>query len=327
MSEPAIFAMLCVALISGTGYVIDMIMTEWQISLREAGLSLLEALALRVPGAPSAFLRQLCKKQRVSVNNRPAEAGSHVYAGETITVKTSQRWQECLALSQLQPEQILYEDVQCMVVNKPAGLAIHRALGHDDNLLKRIQDFLRLRGETFRVAPIHRLDIGTSGSVLFGKGRASISQLGQMIMAGQMTKHYLALIEGCITRTGELATAVPAKGSAKTALTMFRPVANTDKYTLLELELVTGRRHQIRHQLAAIGSPIIGDTRYRGKVINGVDRPFLHCHHLAFPQPTTGQAVDIRCPLPLDLSILLNTLGFSEKAHTEENGQNSATWL
>lgn len=319
--------MLSVVPISSTGYVMDMIMSEWQINLREDGLSLLAALALRVPGAPSAFLRQLCKKQRVAVNNRPAEADSLVHAGETIAVKTSQRWQECLALSHLQPAQILYEDIQCMVVNKPAGLAIHRALGQDDNLLQRIQDFLRLRGETFKVAPIHRLDIGTSGSVLFGKGRASISQLGKMIMAGQMTKHYLALIEGSITRTGELATAVPAKGSTKTALTMFRPVASTDKYTLLELELVTGRRHQIRHQLAAIGSPIIGDTRYHGKVINGVDRPFLHCHHLAFSKPTTGQVVDIRCQLPLDLSILLNSLGFPEKAHAEENGQNSATWL
>jgi len=294
--------------------------TEWKTNLREEDLSLVEALALRVPAAPKALLRQLCKKQRVTVNYRPAEANSRVHADETIAVKTSQRWHECLAQSHLQPEQILYEDGQCMVVNKPAGLAIHRALGHDDNLLLRIRDFLRLRGETFQVAPIHRLDIGTSGAVLFGKGRASISQLGQMIMAGQMIKHYLALIEGCITQPGELDTAVPAKGNIKSALTRFRPIANTDRFTLLELELVTGRRHQIRHQLAATGAPIIGDTRYRGKAIEGMDRPFLHCHHLVFPQLATGQTVDIRCQLSLDLMTLLNSLGFSHKAGAEEGG-------
>jgi len=309
-----------VALTSCNGYVMSMIATEWKISLREENLPLLEALALRVPAAPDAFLRQLCKKQRVTVNKQPAEADSCFRAGETIAVKTSQRWQECLAQSHLQPGQILYEDMYCMVINKPAGLAIHHALGQDDNLLQRIQDFLRLRGETFQVSPIHRLDIGTSGAVLFGKGRASISQLGQMIMAGQMTKHYLALIEGCITRPGELDSSVPAKGSTKTALTRFRPVANTDKYTLLELQLVTGRRHQIRHQLAAIGSPIIGDTRYHGKVISDVDRPFLHCHHLTFLQPVTGQTVDIRCQLSLDLLRLLKSLGFSHRAITEDEG-------
>jgi RluA family pseudouridine synthase len=303
----------------------SMDITEWQINLREEDLSLLEALALRVPAASGAFLRQLCKKQRVAVNKQPAEADSHVHAGDIIEVKTSQRWQECLAQSHLEPAQILYEDAQCMVVNKPAGLAIHHALDHDDNLLLRIRNFLRLRGETFQVAPIHRLDIGTSGAVLFGKGRASISQLGQMIMAGEMTKHYLALVEGCIKRSGELNSAVPAKGSMKTALSRFRPVANTNQYTLLELELVTGRHHQIRRQLAAIGSPIIGDSRYRGTVVNDMDRPFLHCHHLVFRQPATDKTVEIHCRLSQDLSMLLNFLGFSEISLREKDEENSAT--
>ncbi|MDT8443195.1 MAG: pseudouridine synthase [Desulfuromonadales bacterium] len=297
----------------------NMHVTEWQINLREENLSLLEALALRIPAAPGAFLRQLCKKQRVIVNKQSAEADSHVHAGDIIEVKASQRWQECLEQSHLEPGQILYEDVQCMVVNKPAGLAVHHALDHDDNLLLRIRSFLRLRGETFQVAPIHRLDIGTSGAVLFGKGRASISQLGQMVMAGEMTKHYLALVEGCISLSGELNSAVPAKGQMKSAFSRFRPVANTSQYTLLELELVTGRHHQIRHQLAAIGSPIIGDSRYRGTVVSDINRPFLHCHHLAFPQPATGKTVDIHCRLSSDLSMLLNSLGFSQSFLKEKH--------
>jgi len=284
--------------------------TEWTINTREEKLPLLEALLLRVPAASKGFLRQLCKKQRITVDNHIAEADRCVQAGETVTVKTSQRWLEFLGQSRIQPAQILYEDDQCMVIDKPAGLAIHRAHGHDDNLLWRVQDFLRLRGETFQVAPIHRLDIGTSGAVLFGKGHAAISQLGRMIMAGQATKRYLALVEGCITVPGELSSAVPAKGSSKEALTRFRPVAAIDGYTLLELELITGRHHQIRYQLAEAGWPIIGDKRYRGKLMDGVEWPFLHCHQLAFPQPTTGQTIDVKCPLPEGLCQQLKNLGF-----------------
>jgi len=298
---------------SSNGYVMNTIMNEWKINIREENKPLLEALSLRVPAAPRAFLRQLCKKQRITVGSHIAEADRYVRAGEIITIKTSQRWLECLEQSRLQPEQILYEDEQCIVLNKPAGLAIHRAQGHDDNLLWRVQDFLRLRSETFRVAPIHRLDIGTSGAVLFGKGHAAISQLGKMIMAGQATKRYLALVSGCIAQPGELNSAVPAKGRTKESLSRFRPIDSTGKFTLLELELVTGRQHQIRHQLAVAGWPIIGDTRYQGKVVNGMNRPFLHCHHLAFPQSVTGAIIDVTCPLSEDLQEQLKALGFPEE--------------
>ncbi len=282
--------------------------SEWQINLREENLPLLEALSLRVPAAPKAFLRQLCKKQRVTIDGHIIKADHTVRAGEAVAVKASQRWLDCLEQSRIQPEQVLYEDVQCMVINKPAGLAIHRAHGHDDNLLWRVQDFLRLRGETFQVAPIQRLDIGTSGAALFGKGHASISQLGQMIMDGKATKRYLALVSGCITSPGELSSAVPAKGSIKESLTRFKPVASVDEYSLLELELITGRRHQIRYQLANAGWPILGDTRYRGKIIDGMDRPFLHCHHLSFKHPETGRSIEINCPLPEDLCRQMKTL-------------------
>ncbi len=298
---------------SSNGYVMNTVMNEWKINIREENRPLLEALSLRVPAAPRAFLRQLCKKQRITVDSHVAEADRYVRAGEIITIKTSKRWLECLEQSRLQPEQILYEDEQCIVLNKPAGLAIHRAQGHDDNLLWRVQDFLRLRSETFRVAPIHRLDIGTSGAVLFGKGHAAISQLGKMIMAGQATKRYLALVSGCIAQPGELNSAVPAKGRIKESLSRFRPLDSTDEFTLLELELVTGRQHQIRHQLAIAGWPIIGDTRYQGKVVNGMNRPFLHCHHLAFPQPVTGAIIDVTCPLSEDLQEQLKALGFPEE--------------
>lgn len=293
--------------------------TEWQINFREANRPLLEALALRVPAAPVAFLRQLCKKQRILLDHSPAETDHSARIGATITVKGSQRWAECLDKSRIHPGQILYEDDLCMVINKPAGLAIHRAQGHDDNLLHRLQDFLHLRGETFLVAPIHRLDIGTSGAVLFGKGRAAISCLGRAIMAGLVNKHYLALVTGEVTLSGELDSTVPAKGRVKEALTRFRPVATVGNYTLLELELLTGRQHQIRRQLAESGSPIVGDERYHGTALHDLNRPFLHCHRLAFPQPDGDRRVDVSCPLSEDLKNRLTSLGFvREESHWQK---------
>ena len=286
------------------------VMTEWKINQRETDLPLLDALALRVPAAPRALLRQLCKKQRVAVDSCNAAAEQIVHAGETISVRSSLRWRECLEQSRLQPGQILYEDKHCMVIDKPARLAVHRALGHDDNLLQRIADFLRLRGETFKVAPIHRLDIGTSGAVLIGKGRASASQLGKMIMAGLATKHYLAMVSGSISLPGELTSPVPAKGSHKAALTRFRPITGSGSCTLMELELVTGRRHQIRRQLAEAGCPVLGDTRYGGTVMPGLARIFLHCHQLIFQQPETGAMISINSAVPEELQEHMQALGF-----------------
>ena len=289
-------------------------MTQWQINLREENLPLHEALALRVPTAPTAFLRQLCKKQRVSVNKDTAEASRLTRVGETIAVKNSQRWLECIEKLPVKPEQILYEDSDSIVLNKPAGLAIHRAVGHEDNLLHRVQDFLSLRKETFQVSPVHRLDIGTSGAVLFGKGRAAISKLGQMMIADQFSKSYLALVSGKLTEPGELDSEVPAKGKVKEALTRYKPLASTESYTLLELQLVTGRHHQIRHQLAVSGHPIIGDARYRGELIDGLDHPLLHCHQLTFPQSNDERTITVKAPFPEDLSELLVALHFAPTA-------------
>jgi 23S rRNA pseudouridine955/2504/2580 synthase len=286
-------------------------MTQWQINRREENLPLHEALALRVPTAPTAFLRQLCKKQRVSVNEDKAEASKLTRFGETIVVKNSQRWLECIEKLPVKPEQILYEDSDCIVLNKPAGLAIHRAVGHEDNLLHRLQDFLSLRKENFQVSPVHRLDIGTSGAVLFGKGRAAISTLGQMLIAGQFSKNYLALVSGKLTEPGELNSEVPAKGKIKEALTRYKPLASTENCTLLELQLATGRHHQIRYQLAVSGYPIVGDARYRGQLINELDRPFLHCHQLIFPRAKDEQVITIKAPLPEDLTSLLTGLQFA----------------
>ncbi len=211
-------------------------------------------------------------------------------------VKSSSRWLELLELSPVHPAEILYEDTECLVINKPAGLAVHNAQGHDDNLKSRLQGFLHLRREMFQVAPVHRLDAGTSGAILFGKGKKATSQLGQELMAGGMSKRYLALVQGVVVEAGELTAPVLAKGSMKSALTRFRPIDNNGRTTLLELELVTGRRHQIRKQLSEAGWPIIGDSRYYRRSIVAAKRLLLHCHFLACRNPISARMIEIDSP-------------------------------
>lgn len=281
---------------------------EWQTNIREDGLTLQQAIALRVPTAPRAYVKQICKKGRVSVNSGHACADQKVTAGDSITVNASMRFLECLQQSEIHPDQILYEDRDCVVINKPAGVAVHRAVGHDDNLLSRIQKFYRQRGEKFQIAPIQRLDLGTSGIVLFGKGRSAISQLGRAITDGLLTKRYLALVSGHFKEPTVLTTQVRAKGKAKGAETSIQPLDMRQDYTLLDITLGTGRQHQIRQHLAGIGFPIVGDSRYGGEKLTGLDRTFLHSHQLIFPHPVTSQPVKIQCPLPETLTAILKTL-------------------
>jgi 23S rRNA-/tRNA-specific pseudouridylate synthase len=140
-----------------------------------------------------------------------------------------------------------------------------------------------------------------------------------MIMANEAVKHYLALVEGCITLPGALTSPVPTKGRCKSALTRFHPIANAGDYTLLDLELLTGRHHQIRHQLATANRPIVGDSRYSGTTIDGLGRLFLHCHQLTFRQPITEQKIEIICPLPGELRALLRQLGFAPDSFIKHN--------
>jgi len=300
-------------------------MTEWRVNIREAGFPLPEAIILRVPSAPIGFVRKLCKKQRVVVGGMVGNINQTVQFGEHIFIKSSDRWHELLQHSPIQPAEILYEDTECLVLNKPSGLAVHNSQGHDDNLKSRLQVFLHQRREIFQLAPIHRLDAGTSGAILFGKGKKATGQLGQVLMAGRMNKRYLALVQGVVVEAGELTTPVLAKGRMKPALTRFRPIDDNGWATLLELELVTGRRHQIRKQLFEAGWPIIGDSRYHNKSTVTAGRLLLHCRFLAYQNPVSNRMIEIDSPLPEDFIAELRRLGFPTHGILEFIPQNTAT--
>lgn len=282
-------------------------MTEWLILSTDAN-NPLDFLANRLPRVPRSYLRQLLRKGRVRREDGPLDESDRLRPGERVILPESARLRQLLALPPVPA--ILYETREMLIVDKPAGLAVHGSKGHEqDHLLGRIQALLHERRVSYSVAPVHRLDLETSGPILFAKGRQAAGRLGQIFMDGAAHKSYLALVVGKLAGAGRLESPVRAKGKLKTATTDYRTLAEIGDFTLVELELLSGRTHQIRQQLAAVSHPLGGDRRYGGPTPPGLGRLFLHCRKLALPDPFGGPHVLVDSPLPEELAQFLRTLG------------------
>jgi len=286
-------------------------MPEMIVATTEAGLPLEAFLQQRLAAAPMAYLRKLVKDGKI---HRSSAVSAAVVAGERIILPDSRRLLDLLAQSEKMELTILHETEQLLVLDKPSGLATHAGQGHEeDNLTSRVAGLLNRRGEHFMAAPIQRLDRETSGVVLFGKGKKNCSILGTMMMTATVTKIYLALVQGKIVTDGTLTTEIPAKGKTKTAVTSYQVLAANDSASLLQIELGTGRQHQIRRQFQQIGHPLYGDRRYPGPYPKNLSRLFLHCHQLEFVDPFTNSPLKISSPLPQDLTDFLKVSGLVDR--------------
>ena len=266
----------------------------------EEHLPFLVLLQHRIPLAPASYLRQLLRQRKITVGDVPLDTEKRLPVGTVVLLPESKRLRELWAMTTLQ---ILFETRDLLIVAKPPGLAVHASEGHEaDNLTARCQELLKQRGDRFSIAPVHRLDLETSGPLLFGKGKAACSALGKLFMDDQVEKSYLALVQGEMSGEKSLEGLVPAKGKLKNARTDVRTLASNASATLLEIRLHSGRQHQIRRQLAEIGHPLFGDKRYGGPYPSELPRLFLHCHRLAFLDPCSGKQIDCEVPLPADLA-------------------------
>ena len=283
-------------------------MPEFIVSAEDAGLTAESFLQKSIPAAPVGYLRQLFKKGKVKSGDGNVAASDCLAIGTKISVPASARIQELMSAprSSRPKLDILYESREILIVNKPAGLAIHSSKGHErDNLTSRVAECLSDRGDKYQVAPVQRLDLETSGPVLFGKGKKSCSELGKLFIQGDVVKTYLALVDGKLMGRGDLQSEIPAKGKLKTARTSYQALVSHDHASLLELQLHTGRQHQIRRQLADVGHPLYGDRRYKGPCPRKLPRLFLHCRSLALTDPFSHQSIEVNCPLPKDLNRFL----------------------
>jgi tRNA pseudouridine65 synthase len=218
---------------------------------------------------------------------------------------------------------LLFVDDTIVAVNKPSGLLVHRGWGRDEDVaLFRVRDLVR-----GRVYPVHRLDRGTSGALVFARTPEAAAILGRSFEAHRVEKRYLALVRGVPPETGVIDHAIPngEGGPRVPALTRFAVVAHSpvDRCTLLLAAPATGRTHQIRRHFKHISHPIVGDVNYGSGEINrhhraryGLQRLALHALAIALPHPATGALLEIVAPVPDDLGLALERLGLPRDVPT-----------
>jgi 23S rRNA pseudouridine1911/1915/1917 synthase len=213
---------------------------------------------------------------------------------------------------------VAYEDEHLLVVDKPAGVVVHPARGHRSGTLAQALEGRAAGGDDPRRAGIvHRLDRDTSGLLVVARSEAAHAELKRMLAAREIAREYLALVEGRPdARAGTIDAAIGRDRRVRTristdtdepraAITHFETERALPHATLLRVRLETGRTHQIRAHLLAIGAPVAGDPEYGRPGLFGLQRQFLHADRLAFRHPITGEAIDIRSPLPEDLRAAL----------------------
>ena len=217
---------------------------------------------------------------------------------------------------------IAYEDEHLLVVDKPAGVVVHPARGHADGTLVQALAGVAAGGDDARRAGIvHRLDRDTSGLLVVARSDAVHAALKAALARRDLVREYLALVEGRpparrgtidapLGRDRRVRTRVSTDtDEARDAITHFEVERALPDDTLLRVRLETGRTHQIRAHLLAIGHPVAGDPEYGSAGRHGLARQFLHAAHLAFTHPVSDEIVDVRSPLPADLAAALHRAG------------------
>ncbi len=280
-------------------------------------------IARRCPELSRSHARRLIDEGLVSVNGRQAKPSERVRAGLSVSVIVPPPETVTLVPEAI-PLTIIYQDGDIIVLDKPAGLTVHPAPGHPSGtlvnaLLAACPDLRGIAG-TRRPGIVHRLDKDTSGLMVVAKNDRAQRALQRQLKDRDVRKTYLALVRGVpAPREGTIAApigrhpknrkkmAVVADGREATTRYRVREEIAGGQYSLLEVEPVTGRTHQIRVHLAAVGHPVVGDATY-GRPSAAVGRQFLHAHKLAFAMPLGGRTVEFESPLPADLREALSQL-------------------
>ena len=256
----------------------------------------------------------------IIVNGRPAKPGHQLSIGDKINVSIPTEFPGPLAPEDI-PLKIVYEDADLLVVDKPPGLAVHPAPGHPSHtLVNAVLGYLPSLADDDFVRPgiVHRLDKDTSGLIIVAKNRLAHENLSDQFKARSVAKSYIVLVKGRLSpESGVIESAigrdprnrqrmaVVAKG--REARTEYRVLKYIKDYSLLEIRPRTGRTHQIRVHLAAIGFPVVGDAAY-GVASPHLSRQFLHASRLGFNLPSTGRYVEFTSPLPPDLEQALQQI-------------------
>lgn len=280
-------------------------------------------VARRLPELSRSHARRLIDDGLVTVDGRRGKPSEKVVNGVTVAVVIPPP-EETDLIAEPIPITIVYQDNDIIVVDKPAGLTVHPAPGHASGtlvnaLLAACPDLRGISG-TLRPGIVHRLDKDTSGLLVVAKNDRAMRALQNQLKEREVHKTYLALVEGIPSpREGTIEApigrnprnrkkmAVVAGGRDSMTRYRIREEIAGGRYALLEVEPVTGRTHQIRVHMAAVGHPILSDAVY-GRRSEVIGRQFLHASKLGFGMPLGGRRVEFESPLPPDLRVALGLL-------------------
>jgi 23S rRNA pseudouridine955/2504/2580 synthase len=299
------------------------------IDPERAGQRLDNFLLGELKGVPRSLVYRLIRSGQVRVNSGRTTPSYRLQAGDRVRVPPVGVRPPAQAIATPDRldwlgERIIYEDSRMLVVDKPAGLAVHGGSSISLGLIEALR-LLRPTAKDLELA--HRLDRGTSGCLLLAKRRSTLRVLHELLREGRLDKRYLTLVKGrwpdgpgeidapLVTRRVGGEARVKVDPSGKEARSTFRVL---DRFgttaSFLEVSIDTGRTHQIRVHAAHAGHPVAGDERYGDKDFNeyaksfGLQRMFLHAHSVSFEWPETGETFDASAPLPDDLKRVVTAL-------------------
>jgi 23S rRNA pseudouridine1911/1915/1917 synthase len=278
-----------------------------------------------IPGRSRSQIQRLIEDGRVRVPRLKAtKSNVALRAGDVITVDLPEVAPAAPAAEDL-PIEVLFSDQDVVVVNKPAGMVVHPGAGHGSGtlvnaLLHHVKDLSGIGGAA-RPGIVHRLDKGTSGVMIVAKHDAAHQELSRQFHDREVEKEYVALVWGLVQQRRRIEASIgrdPANRQkmstrarrAREAVTRVTWARDLKGVTLLRVAIHTGRTHQIRVHLSAIGHPVVGDALYGGvhrrvphplRAVQRLTRPFLHAERLSFTHPRTGERLSFTADLPADL--------------------------
>lgn len=299
---------------------------EVRIEVKAPGGRLDRILANGIPDVTRSRIQKLISQGLASVNGDViTKSGHHLDGGELIALHIPPARASTLTPENI-PLDIIYEDGDCLIINKPVNIVVHPSVGHDQGTLVHAvlgyaPDLTGI-GEEKRPGVVHRLDKDTSGLIIFSKNDQAHQWLQRQFKERKVEKTYMAITDGHPpTPTGRIEAGIGRdpkqrqrmaalpQGKSRKAITIYHEIERFPEHALLELRPITGRTHQIRVHLAFIGAPVLGDKVYgRRKVSIPVERQMLHAARLVLPLRGEQNTSEFSAPLPEDFQQVLGQL-------------------
>ena len=292
---------------------------EYRFVVDNPGVRLDKYVGEKCPELSRTHAQKLIAEGKIRVNDRAAKASTRLNINDRVDIIVPPAPATSLSPEAI-PLDIIHQDDDLLVVDKPPGLTIYPAPGHPSHTLVNaiIARFPELPGDTLRPGIVHRLDKDTSGLMVVAKNSSAQQDLADQFKAHLVSKTYLVLVKGQLTpEQGAIDAAIgrdphnrkrmAVVTEGREARTEYQVINYIGKHTLLEVKPKTGRTHQIRVHLAAIGFPVVGDKIY-GVKSPFLARQFLHASRLGFTHPTTHEYVEFTSDLPADLAKALEDI-------------------